>query len=72
MLQEWTQARNGSLPRYDIISTSGPEHERIYECAVRIDGGEVARGSGSSRRAAEAAAAEAAIDLLGVTKEAVL
>lgn len=38
MLQEWTQARNGSLPRYDIISTSGPEHERIYECAVRIDG----------------------------------
>jgi ribonuclease-3 len=72
MLQEWTQARNGSLPRYDIISTSGPEHERIYECAVRIDGGEVARGSGPSRRAAEAAAAEAAIDLLGVTKEAVL
>ena len=71
MLQEWTQARNGSLPRYDIISTSGPEHERIYECAVRIDGGEVARGSGPSRRAAEAAAAEAAIDLLGVTKEAV-
>jgi ribonuclease-3 len=71
MLQEWTQARNGSLPRYVIISTSGPEHERIYECAVRVDGNEIARGSGPSRRAAEAAAAEAAIDLLGVTKEAV-
>jgi ribonuclease-3 len=69
MLQEWTQSRNGSLPRYDIISTTGPEHERIYECAVRIDGGEVARGRGPSRRAAEAAAAEAAIDLLGVTQE---
>jgi len=69
MLQEWTQARNGSLPRYDIIGTSGPEHERVYECAVRIDGGEVARGRGPSRRAAEAAAAEAAIDLLGVTRE---
>ncbi len=71
MLQEWTQAKNGSLPRYDIIATSGPEHERVYECAVRIDGSEIARGSGPSRRAAEAAAAEAAIDLLGVTKEAV-
>jgi len=70
MLQEWTQARNGSLPRYDIVSMSGPEHERIYECAVRIDGSEVARGSGPSRRAAEAAAADAAIDLLGVTQEA--
>ena len=67
MLQEWTQARNGSLPRYDIIATSGPEHDRIYECVVRIDGGEIARGSGPSRRAAEAAAAEAAIDILGVT-----
>ena len=67
MLQEWTQARNGSLPRYDIVATTGPEHERIYECVVRVDGGEVARGSGPSRRAAEAAAAEAAIDILGVT-----
>ena len=67
MLQEWTQARNGSLPRYDIVATSGPEHDRLYECVVRVDGVEVARGSGSSRRAAEASAAEAAIDLLGVT-----
>ena len=56
-----------SLPRYDIVATTGPEHERIYECVVRVDGGEVARGSGPSRRAAEAAAAEAAIDILGVT-----
>jgi ribonuclease-3 len=70
-LQEWTQAKNGSLPRYDIIATSGPEHERVYECAVRIDGNEIARGRGPSRRAAEAAAAEAAIDLLGVTMEIV-
>ncbi|MFM8690054.1 MAG: putative dsRNA-binding protein, partial [Candidatus Limnocylindrus sp.] len=37
----------------------------------RVDGNEIARGSGPSRRAAEAAAAEAAIDLLGVTKGAV-
>ena len=58
------RARNGSLPRYDIIATSGPEHDRIYECVVRIDGGEVARGSGPSRRAAEAAAAEAALRIL--------
>lgn len=67
LLQEWTQARNGSLPRYDVVATSGPEHDRTYECVVRIDGGEVARGFGPSRRAAEAAAAEVAIDLLGVT-----
>ena len=67
LLQEWTQARNGSLPRYDVVATTGPEHDRTYECVVRIDGSEVARGSGPSRRAAEAAAAEAAIDLLGIT-----
>ena len=67
LLQEWTQARNGSLPRYDLVSTTGPEHDRTFECVVRIDGTEVARGSGPNRRAAEAAAAEAAIDLLGVT-----
>ena len=67
LLQEWTQARNGSLPRYDVVDTTGPEHDRTYECVVRVDGSEVARGSGPSRRAAEAAAAEAAIDLLGIT-----
>lgn len=67
LLQEWTQARNGSLPRYDIVATTGPEHDRTFECVVRIDGKEVARGTGSSRRAAEAAAAESAIDLLGIT-----
>lgn len=67
LLQEWTQARNGSLPRYDVVATTGPEHDRIFECVVRVDGSEVARGTGPSRRAAEAAAAEAAIDLLGIT-----
>jgi ribonuclease-3 len=72
LLQEWTQARNGSLPRYDIVATHGLEHERIFECAVRVDGSEIARGSGSSRRAAEAAAAEAAIDILGITPGAAL
>ena len=61
-LQEWAQIRgSGTLPEYERIEESGPDHAKSYLVRVRLEGRELGRGSGSSRKAAESAAAAAAL-----------
>ena len=69
-LQEILQARSPLAPEYDFISASGPDHDRIFECAVRHAGVELARGTGKSKKAAESAAALAALEKLRAEKPA--
>jgi ribonuclease III len=57
-------ARRGALVGYRVTAEDGPPHERIFEVAAVIGGEEVARGSGRSKKDAEQAAAEAAMDAL--------
>jgi ribonuclease-3 len=57
-------ARRGELVVYRVTAEEGPPHERIFEVAAVIGGDEVARGSGRSKKDAEQAAAEAAIEAL--------
>jgi ribonuclease III len=57
-------ARRGALVTYRVTAEEGPPHERIFEVAAVIGGEEVARGSGRSKKDAEQAAAEAAMDAL--------
>ena len=57
-------ARRGLLVNYKVTAENGPPHERIFEVAAVIGGDEVARGSGRSKKDAEQAAAEAAMDAL--------
>jgi ribonuclease III len=57
-------ARRGELVSYRVTAEDGPPHERIFEVAAVIGGEEVARGSGRSKKDAEQAAAEAAMDAL--------
>ncbi len=63
-LQEVLQARSPEPPQYQILSTSGPDHERIFECAVKYRGEELGRGTGKSKREAETRAAASALDRL--------
>ena len=44
-------------PRYQLIGTSGPDHDRSFECAVFHHGVELARGTGRSKKHAESVAA---------------
>lgn len=61
-LQEILQARpDGAPPVYEVIATEGPPHERVFTAIARIEGAEVGRGTGASKKAAEANAAEDAI-----------
>lgn len=61
LLQELAQAQLGITPRYTLIEQSGPAHERTFTVAVLIGEIETARGTGPSKRAAEQAAAHAAL-----------
>lgn len=60
-LQELTQAQKLGAPRYHVIHTSGPDHARIYEVEVEINGKVMGRGSGTSKAAAEREAARDAL-----------
>jgi ribonuclease III len=63
-LQELLQSRSPNAPEYELISTSGADHDRDFECAVLHDGVELARGRGKSKKAAESDAAVAALKKL--------
>ena len=64
-LQEWLQARQRSLPAYELVSESGEEHARLF--LVRCTLNELAvsaEGQGASRRLAEQVAAAAVLEAL--------
>jgi ribonuclease-3 len=61
MLQERLQAQRRAAPRYAVIETLGPPHQRIFHVEVSWDGGSI-RGEGHSIKAAEASAARAALE----------
>lgn len=63
-LQELLQSRSPNAPEYQLISTSGADHDRNFECAVLHDGVELARGRGKSKKAAESEAALVALKKL--------
>jgi ribonuclease III len=57
-LQEWLQARHLAVPEYAVTAIDGEAHAQIFTIECRIPAlGISAAGSGSSRRAAEQAAA---------------
>jgi ribonuclease-3 len=63
-LQEFLQARSSEAPQYHVVSSSGPDHDRLFECTVHHAGVELARGVGKSKKAAESEAAHAALKKL--------
>jgi ribonuclease III len=60
-LQELLQAQSNEAPRYTLESVAGPDHDRVFVCAVTHAGVELGRGSGKSKKEAEAHAAVAAL-----------
>jgi ribonuclease-3 len=55
-------ARRGAVVSYDVTAEDGPPHERTFEVAAIVEGEELARGSGRSKKDAEQAAAETALE----------
>lgn len=63
-LQELLQSRSPEAPEYHVLSATGPDHDRVFECVVQHTGVELARGSGKSKKAAESDAAKSALKKL--------
>lgn len=63
-LQEWTQAKNGEAPSYQLVAQEGPDHALTFEVSLAVDGREVARARGRSKKEAEQRAAQAALATL--------
>jgi ribonuclease-3 len=63
-LQEWSQGQRLGIPKYVIVTTSGPDHQRIFEIEVQINGKIYGRGSGQNKQVAERAAAQVALDTI--------
>jgi ribonuclease-3 len=62
-LQEWLQARRFPVPEYAIVAVQGEAHQQTFEVVCRIPAlGISESGTGSSRRAAEQAAAARAYE----------
>ena len=54
-------ARLGRSVTYAVLEVDGPPHERTFTCAAMIDGEQAGVGTGSSKKAAEQAAAKQAL-----------
>jgi ribonuclease-3 len=60
-LQERVQARGGASPKYRVVETIGPDHNREFVVAVDVDGEVLGEGRGRSKKQAEQEAARVAI-----------
>ena len=65
LLQEKTQADLHETPRYELVSEAGPAHAPTFVSVCVVGERVVGRGTGSSKKEAEAEAASAALRELG-------
>ena len=72
MQQEFTQAEFKTLPEYEIIESSGPDHDKVFIVSVSLGDVVLAVGSGKTRKTAEAEAARTAYLKLSAGQERTL
>jgi len=61
-LQERMQASGASVPDYQVVEMSGPDHRRIFRVELRAAGHSLATGEGRSIKLAQQEAARIALD----------
>jgi len=60
-LQELVQSRDGFTPVYKVMSEEGPDHDKTFVVGVFVDNQLKGQGTGSSKQAAQVAAATTAL-----------
>jgi len=64
LLQEIIQKKFKTVPVYNILETTGPQHDRIFIMEVRLDQKILGTGRGSSKKQATQSAALAALKMI--------
>jgi len=67
-LQEFIQAREQQAPTYQLVEAVGPDHARRFTVEVRVGGTVLGKGSGKSKKVAEAEAARTALERLSTRR----
>jgi len=62
LLQERIQVEHQTLPDYEVVECSGPDHDKRFVVRVCVENKEWGRGAGKSKKDAEMAAARDALD----------
>lgn len=65
VFQEAAQEHTGITPHYETVSAEGPDHDKIFTCAVFLGEEKIAEGTGNSKQKAEQAAAKAGCKVKG-------
>ena len=68
--QELAQEKQGTTPNYKVLSESGPDHDKIFEMGVFLGSKQFGVGNGSSKQAAQQAAALDALSRFSEQKAA--
>lgn len=63
-LQELVQRKSGQVLSYELIGEAGPDHNKTFQMQVLLNGQPIGQGTGHSKKEAEQAAANAAIERL--------
>lgn len=63
-LQELVQGRDLPLPEYRLVRTLGPDHRKLFQVEVVVNGEPLAESTGPSKKEAEQDAARVALDKL--------
>jgi ribonuclease III len=63
-LQEWSQGKKLGIPQYVTLQARGPDHDRIFEVVVHIDGKAYGHGTGRNKQTAERLAAQATLEII--------
>lgn len=64
MFQELVQREKDQLIHYELIGQTGPDHDKVFQVQVLLNGHVVGRGQGRSKKKAEQASAHEAIKAL--------
>ncbi len=67
-LQELLQGRGQATAEYRVVGESGPDHQKVFQIEVWIDGECMATGEGSTKKEAEQRAARRALEHLERTE----
>jgi ribonuclease-3 len=60
-LQEWAQANGYPTPKYTTTNVKGPDHEKVFEVEVKVNGEVMGAGIARSKQSAEKIAANSAL-----------
>lgn len=63
-LLEHYQSMGKGMPRYELTSELGSDHDKVFSVQVKLEGQVIGRGDGKSKKDAEQEAARAALDHL--------